>query len=124
MQALRTISEDTQKLGKIATHQGASDERKEAIRLTRKGRSAYNQKDYEKAERYFRRAVEEDSGYALACTYLGHTLYKQGLAQKAVEWWQRAIDVDPRSEAAAKAQKKIQHIAKLGQLTQENFLDR
>ena len=76
------------------------------------GRRYYNKKKYVKAEEYFRSAVMEDAGYALAHYYLGLALYKQDLSDKAIGCWTRAAKAEPGSDAALKAQKKLEFVRK------------
>lgn len=111
--ALKGVVRDTKKLGKAAAGpKETMTDRKEAVHLTKNGRKAYNTKNYDAAEDFFRRAIIADKGYALGYTYLGHTLYQKKRQEEAVSYWNKAIQADPSSEAAAKARKKIGHVEK------------
>lgn len=85
-----------------------SKREREVTELLKKGVERYNKKDYKSAERYFRKAWEEDPGCTLAVTYLGNTLYKNNMLQEAVMTWRRAYELDPQSEGGMKALKKLQ----------------
>ncbi len=74
------------------------------------GRKEYNQKRYGKAEECFREATELDDSYALAHYYVGLSMYKVDDLSAAARSWKRAIEVDPKSEAASKAQQKLDHV--------------
>jgi len=74
------------------------------------GKDAYNTRDYCKAEVLFRRALAEDPGYGRAHYYLGNTLYKLNRQGEALECWQKTVLLDPKSESAEKARKKIEMI--------------
>ncbi|PCJ56864.1 MAG: hypothetical protein COA73_11435 [Candidatus Hydrogenedentota bacterium] len=98
--------------GKIAkTHH------KEASGYLEQGRRLYNKKDYSGAEELFREAVHADTRYPLAHYYLGLCLYKRDKAEDALKAWERAIEVGPGSDAAFKADKKIEYARKKLNLT-------
>ena len=71
------------------------------------GRKYYNDKRYHKAERCFRKAIITDESYALAHYYHGLSLYQINRPSAAKFAWTRATEVDPDSEAAEKAQRKL-----------------
>ena len=48
----------------------------------------------------------------LAHYYLGLALYKQNLSDKATGCWKRAAKAEPGSDAALKAQKKLEFVRK------------
>jgi tetratricopeptide (TPR) repeat protein len=81
-----------------------------AAKTLNKGRKEYNQERYRKAEEFFREATELDDNYALAHYFVGLSMYKVDDVDAAIRSWKRAIEVAPHSEAASKAQKKIQHV--------------
>ena len=109
-EAAAGVSRDTKKLGAAFGVRHADDAgRKQAVRLVRRGREEYNTAQYAAAEKLFEQAVDLDPGYAWAHLYLGHALYKQNRLREAEAAWRRAADVEPKSEAAAKARKKLQH---------------
>jgi len=91
---------------------GAKAVHKEASGYLEQGRRLYNKKDYTAAEELFRQAAHADTRYPLAHYYLGLCLYKRDKAEDALKSWQRAIDVGPGSEAAFKADKKIEYARK------------
>jgi len=94
-----------------ATAPGAG-QRKEAAGTLEKGRKFYNQKNYAKAEDLFSRAVSADRSYALAHYYLGLARYKLDNQRGAERCWKDAMAAEPGSEAAYKAEKKINHVKK------------
>lgn len=89
---------------------GTTKQRKLAMQWLNKGKDCYNTRSYEKAEDFFRRALTEDPAYARAHAYLGNALYKQGRPEEAVEEWQKAVICEPDSDAARKAQEKIDNL--------------
>lgn len=112
-EALEQLKKDTRKLKHTLTRrEGPTGNRKEAARFVEDGRQAYNGGHYNRAESYFKRALIEDDSNAWAFTYLGHSKYKQGRRDEAVAFWERAIECEPDSDAARKARKKLQHVAK------------
>ncbi len=124
-EAMAAVRRDTQKLARttgIAAHTAGN--RKDAVRLTRKGRQAYNSRQYAAAQNLFEQAIDADPSYALALTYLGHTFYKQGQQRLAEAAWKRASNIDPDSEAASKARKKLQHTARATSKTIDGLVDR
>lgn len=87
-------------------------DRDEATRYLNRGIRHYNAKGYYKAERYFRRAVMADESFALAHYYRGLALYQLGAPDSAAKSWKRAAEVDPESEIAHKALRKIEYAAR------------
>lgn len=111
-EAWADVAQDAHRLKRALLARIESESRQEATRLLEQGRLEYNIRDYESAEDYFKRAIQADRGYGLAYTFLGYALYKQGRMDDAVRFWQKAIKVEPDSEAASRARKKIQYIEK------------
>lgn len=110
--ALKAMRRDARKVSYSITKgkTAVPGNRRAASKLLEDGRQAYNGGNYSKAEDYFRRAIIEDETYGWAHTYLGHALYKQSRLTEAVAAWRGAAEVDPESDAARKARKKIQHV--------------
>jgi len=107
-EAIRQVKSDSRKILRMMRGGERSQKERDVTQLLKKGVERYNKKDYVAAERYFRKAWEEDPGCTLAVTYLGNTLYKNNMLQEAVMTWRRAYEIDPRSEGGAKALKKLQ----------------
>ena len=118
--ALSGVASDARKLRKHVGDKHASDRRKEAMRLLKQGRSAYNAKNDTLAEKFFRDAVVADENCALAYAYLGNALYRQGRGEEAETNWRRATMVEPGSEGADKAFRSLQ---RMGQ-KKKQFIDR
>ncbi len=106
-EAVEGIRKDSKKLVKTVANGAHTSGAKTARKLTEEARHAYNEHRYESAEELLRTAIVEDTKYALALTYLGHTLYKQNKVEEAVRYWTKATIVDPASDAAQRAQRKI-----------------
>lgn len=106
-EAIQGIRKDSKKLAKTVKAGALSTSGKTARKLTEEARYAYNEHRYDAAEELLRTAIVEDAKYALAYTYLGHTLYKQKKVEEAVRYWTKATVIDPDSEAARRAQRKI-----------------
>lgn len=118
-EALNGVWRETRKLAYRATKGETSHNRKYAIELVKRGMNEYNAKRYKDAEELFRRAADKDSGYGRAYAYLGNTLYKLNRLTDAVTAWNKAIEVEPTSDAADVAKKKLQSMAK----SQEGGID-
>jgi tetratricopeptide (TPR) repeat protein len=110
--ALSGVASDMRKLGKHAANPNAAFKRKEARKLLEQGREAYNAKNDAVAEEKFREAMMADDTWALAYTYLGNALYRQGRTNEALSNWRRAVVIEPDSEGAARAQRKLQRLAR------------
>lgn len=83
---------------------------KEAAALLERGRKAYNAKNYERAQEFFRRSIDAEETYAKAHYYLGLVMYKLHDSEAAVRAWKRASEVDPGSPMAHKAERKINYV--------------
>jgi tetratricopeptide (TPR) repeat protein len=94
----------------------------ESVKLVEEGRKAYNNKHYEKAEGLFRQAITHDASHAWAHTYLGHTLYKLGRTEEAVTAWKHAVKADPSSQAAERAQEKLDRVSQAAHQTAEQLM--
>jgi len=84
--------------------------RKMSIQYMKRGVEHYNEHRYEKADRYFKRAVTADESHAQAHYYRGLALYKLNQVDAALAEWLRASQVEPDSEAADKARRKLEGI--------------
>jgi len=109
-EAWAEITKDAQKLKRVIVKAGVPAIDSEAEQLVEEGRRAYNVKDYDKAEKFFRQALVADSNHCMAHTYLGYTLYKMGRLGEAEACWNRAIDVAPTLKAGDKARQKLLHL--------------
>lgn len=85
--------------------------RHKAKKYVNEGKNAYNAANYDRAETWFQRAIEEDAGYAVAWLYLGNAFYKRHRLTEAVTAWQKAADSEPDTPAAERAES---HIARVG----------
>ncbi|HIA46887.1 MAG TPA: hypothetical protein EYN96_02655 [Candidatus Hydrogenedentes bacterium] len=97
------------KVRKEAKHKMASSGHKEASQYLEKGRKKYNSKDYKVAGKFFQKAVDADIQYAMAHYYLGLAKYKLNDSEGAIRSWNATIDLGSGSEAAVKADKKLEH---------------
>ncbi|HIJ65794.1 MAG TPA: tetratricopeptide repeat protein [Candidatus Hydrogenedentes bacterium] len=109
-EALTEVSRDSKKLGHALKKGRTKHYRSRAVDFAKRGREAYNAKDYASAAKLFRRAVRADEGYGLARLYLGNALYKLDSLREAMMAWEAAIEFDPGSDAAAKARRRLQHV--------------
>lgn len=108
--AVDGVAEDADRLKRVAKGAKAPGNHHRAAQLVEKGRRAYNEKEFGRAEKYFQQALEEDPRYALAYTYLGSTYYQLQRYNEATTAWTKAIEIDPASDAAAKAQQRLRRI--------------
>ena len=108
--ALDGIADDTDRLKRVAKGAKAPGDHHAAAQYVEKGRRAYNEKDFNRAEEYFHKAIIEDPYYALAYTYLGSTYYQLQRLSEATGMWMKAIEIDPASDAAAKAQQRLRRV--------------
>jgi tetratricopeptide (TPR) repeat protein len=104
--AAKDVGRDARKL-RHAAHGPDTPARQRAKQLTKRGRSAYNAGDYDKADDLFRRAMLEDEHYARPYAYLGYALYQRGRTKEAIRYWELAVEVDPQSHAAERAREKL-----------------
>jgi tetratricopeptide (TPR) repeat protein len=111
-EAWNEIVKDAQKLKRLIMKATTPAVEKEADQLVNEGRRAYNARDYDKAETFFRQALIADSNHCGAHTYLGYALYKMGRITEAEGCWNRAIDVAPTLAAGEKARAKLLHLEK------------
>lgn len=108
LEAMRRIGEDIHKLRHGAKVARRSGDEKEARRLLDKGRRAYNEKRYTEAESYLIRALECDERLGWAHLFMGHTCYQLNRLDEAATHWHRARSLDPSSEVADRARKKLE----------------
>ncbi|MBM3290341.1 MAG: hypothetical protein FJY92_09335, partial [Candidatus Hydrogenedentes bacterium] len=108
--AMDGISGDADRLQRVAKGARAPGDHKRAAEYVEKGRRAYNEKDFAKAEDYFHRAIIEDPRYALAYTYLGSAYYQMQRISEATGMWMKAIEIDPGSDAATRAQQRLRRV--------------
>jgi Tfp pilus assembly protein PilF len=109
-QALKSAAEEYFQKVKVPHSPTPDVDHKQASRYLEQGRKYYNSKQYSRAEQYFSKATEWDPHYALAFYYRGLAAIKLNDSDAANRYWQRAIDVDPKSDAAAKAERKLSYI--------------
>ena len=100
-----------------------TSQRKASIREVKMGTACYNARDYVGAEKCFRRALEQDPGYARAHYYLANTLHKLGLPEEAYEEWGKAVIVEPDSDTAEKAREKLASVGRQLRNTSQGLLD-
>ena len=105
--AVSDAKRDAHKLKRMLKHAQDRGDYEGAVKMTKKGRQAYNMGHFDRAAGYFEEAIELDRNHTIAYTYLGHTFYKLNRLEDAVFYWKRAIAVDPDSEAAEKARRKL-----------------
>ena len=105
--ALKGVTKDSRKLSQSVAGSLKGHDHDRAVVYVKQGRRAYNDRRYTVAEEEFREAIITDPSYALAHTLLGHTLYQLGRPKEAATYWERAIEIDPKSEAADKARRKL-----------------
>lgn len=111
MEAFQGVRNDARKLNRaLHEEEGEREAAERAHKLVKKGRRRYNEKKYHEAEEFFRSAIETYEQNVWAYTFLGYALYQQGRHDEALEAWKTADRMDPDSEAASKARKKIQVI--------------
>lgn len=108
--AVGGVAGDIDRVKRVAKGMRAPGNHHRAAQLVEKGRKAYNEKDYERAERYFHEALVEDPRYGLAYTYLGSTFYQLQRIREATMMWTKAIEIDPSSDAAYKAEQRLRRV--------------
>lgn len=123
-EAIQEMSRDAKKLARLTQKRDATPSHKRAKDLAKKGREAYNNKSYKEAEQHFHDAVLEDGHYALAYLHMGDACYQQSKYNEAIAAWRHAIAADPGSDAAAKAQTKLNRIEASKERTVQELQDR
>ena len=98
------------KFKKKTKHRMASVDHKKASRFLEHGRKCYNEKKYKKAERYFQQALDADGLYPLAHYMMGIIFLRRDDTRSALRYFEQAIKIDPASDVARKADKKIELI--------------
>jgi len=111
-EALSGLKRDVHKLRHTYSAEHEAGDEKKAHQYLERGRRHYNKKDYSRAAEYFQSAIRYDPHCTWAQTYLGHTLYKQGQKDEAVKQWRKAAQADPDSDAAKKAQAKLDKVGR------------
>lgn len=109
-EAVHGVASDADRVKRAAKGARAPGSHRQAADYVESGRKAYNDKDYERAECLFRRAIIEDPKYALAHTYLGSALYQLQRVREATLMWTKAIELDPESDAAQKAERHLRRV--------------
>ena len=94
-------------LKKKTKHQMASGDHKKAAKYLEHGRKYYNKKKFVEAERLFQRALDADPLYPLAYYMMGLIALKHDDTQSAKRHFKQVIKIDPNSEVAKKADKKL-----------------
>lgn len=123
-EAWAELAKDARKLKRALAKAAVTQTEKEVEQLVEHGRRAYNVKDYEKAEAFFRQALVDNKDHCLAHTYLGYTLYKVGRFGEAETCWNRALDVATTLEAGEKARRKLLHLQRKKEQALHNIEDR
>lgn len=111
-------------LKKKTKHTFSSSDHKKASKYLEHGRRYYDQKKYPQAERLFSRALEEDGLYPLAHYMMGMILLQREDTQGAKRHFEQAIKIDPGSDVARKADKKIASIEAKVQKVIQTLKDR
>ena len=111
-------------LKKKTKHRFSSGDHKKASKYLEHGRKYYNQKKYPQAERLFARALEADALYPLAHYMMGMILLQRDDTQAAKRSFQQAIKIDPKTDVARKADKKIASIEARVQKVIQTLQDR
>lgn len=106
-EAWAEVTRDARKLKHVLVKATQTATEKESEELLDAGRRAYNAKDFEKAEAFFRQSIVADKNNCMAHTYLGYVMYKLGRLTDAEGCWRRAIDVAPTIQAGEKARQKL-----------------
>ena len=104
------IADDSNKLARAVKGSRKPGDHHRAARYVEKGRKAYNQKRFAVAEEAFRKAILEDSKYALAHYYMGLAMYKQDKLREAITYWTNAVKLEPGSDAATRAEKSLTRV--------------
>jgi len=107
-EALAGAARDTGDYAKKVLRRSASHDHKLANKAVQRGRDQYNQRRYIEAVESFRQAIDLDPNYGRAYLYLGNALYQQGEEGPARFAWKRATEVDPTSDSAVSALRKLE----------------
>lgn len=100
-------SEHFSTLWRELTKPPQTEARKRAIQYLHVGMQLYNKKRFLDALHAFKRALDTDPKYSRAHLYYGNAQYKMRNAEEAIASWEFAVRVEPDSEAARKAQSKL-----------------
>lgn len=106
-EAWAEITLDMKKFRHAVAKVSKTTEEKESDEFLEAGRRAYNAKDLEKAEKFFRQALIANKNNCMAHTYLGYVMYRVGRLTEAEACWLRALDVATSLQAGEKARQKL-----------------
>ena len=106
--AVSGIAKDTAEYAQKVLRRAPSHDHKLAAKTVQRGVDQYNERRYAEAIESFRQALDYDQNYGRAYLYLGNALYQDGQEQPARFAWKRATEVDPTSESAVSAMRKLE----------------
>jgi len=86
------------RVGAIASAGSAAEVPHGAEKDFEKGKAAYVDKDYRKAEKYFRALTKSMPEFGFAHLYLGHSLFYQERFQESIPEYEKALAVGSTSE--------------------------
>ena len=106
--AVSGMAKDTAEYAHKVLRRAPSHDHKLATKAVQRGVKHYNDRRYIEAVQAFRQALDFDQQYARAYLYLGNALYQQGEELPARHAWKRATEVEPTSESAVSAMRKLE----------------
>lgn len=109
-EAARAVADQCAAAYRRMTHKRTQEHRRRALEHATAAIALYNEKRYAEAELQFRDAVRADDQYARGHYGLGNSLAKQGKKTAARQEWMRAAEVEPNSEIAEKARRKLRRL--------------
>ncbi len=107
-EAVSGMAKDTADYAQKVLRRPSSHDHKLAVRAVQRGKTQYNGRRYIEAIQSFREALEYDQTYGRAYLYLGNALYQNGEEMPARRAWKRATEVDPTSDSAVSALRKLE----------------
>ena len=77
-----------------------------------RGMTYFQNKDFEKASAYFKKAIESDMHYIPAHSYLALSYAHLGKKEKAIQEFKKVVEIGPNTDDASSAQKWLKRLSK------------
>ena len=81
-----------------------------AVEINKKGAELVNEEEWEGAERFFRKALKIDPGYAAARNNLGYCLRKRGEIEEAIREYEKALELSQNARVTRQARFNLVNI--------------
>ena len=76
-------------------NEGSVSDKKKAIKIYNEGLKYFNNQEYDKAIKYFKKALKKDDEFAFAWDMLGYSYRNKNNFSKAIEYYKKSLTIDP-----------------------------